>query len=117
MVSVKTAVISGGLTSVISGIGFTTGQLFASVTSIEYEPALRLFRHHWSAPVFTQSVPNGNGFVPPLIVIQIDPLLKFQAGVVLQSGCVITTSTNMGSGSLTETEIGPLIQLFSSSIL
>ena len=98
-VSVKNAVISGGRVSTTSGTGTNNGQPLISVTLSGYVPSVSPVKHHCPPPLPTHPAPIGNGFVPPVMVIQIEPLSNAHAGTVSQLGCMTTVSTiSIGSG-------------------
>ena len=116
MVSLKNAVISSGLVSSISGIIVDNGQPFWSVTSIGYVPSDKPVKHQFPPPLSTHPDPKGNGLVPPIIVIQIDPFSK--AGGKLQFRFVISTLvTSSIWGSLITLTTGLVSQPLASSIL
>ena len=92
------------------------GHPLISVTSIGYVPADSAVKHQFPPPLSIHPAPTGNGLVPPIIVIQIEPLSKAHAGVELQSGSVTTTLvTSSSRGSSIATTIGFVSQPLASS--
>ena len=103
----KSTVIGVGDVRTTFWISLTGSQPFSSTITTGYIPSDKSVKHQLPLPLSIQLTPIGIGLLPPVIEIQIDPLLKLHSGSELQFGCIISISTKIGSGSLITTNWGP----------